>query len=172
MFKKHFYWAAIRALEDGKDDAMMLAVRFVEGGLAHLTDDHSLCEDKHTGLRHSKLKKGGPAYKALLEWAREAATDSKAIFFTCCRKFARTESLHRVNNKYGGKLYFYRKSYPARVALAQLNYTGHRDVYASVLEVDSARAREAGTIGQEDPELQKPRRCVGNRSITTFAELS
>jgi hypothetical protein len=169
LFKNHFYWAAMKALEDGEDDAMMLAVRFVEGGLAQLIDDHSLCEDRHTGLRHSKLKKDGPAYRALLEWAREAATDSKAIFFTRCRKSARTESLHRINNKYAGKLYFYRKSYPARVALAQLDYTGHRDIYASLFGVDSARAREAGTVGrEEDLGLHKPKKVRSEKKHYNF----
>jgi hypothetical protein len=135
-----------------------MAVRFVELLLRHLTDDHQLCEDNHTGLRHSKLKKGGPAYKALMDWLRDVATDSKFIFYTQKRLSAGLEGLHRVNTKYACKLYFYNSSYEARVALAQLDWTDHRELYRPREELDTARARKAGTVGQKDvPKAKKVR---------------
>jgi hypothetical protein len=158
MVKNHWYWSAEQSRIEGKDDVNTFHVRFVEGLLRHLCDDHSLCEDPHTGIRHCKLRKDGVAFKALEAVLRSFAMDARLAYYTRCRVSENIEGLHRLNIKYAAKTLYFSTSYEWQVASAQLDWNAHRHLYRARSEVDNSRKRAAGDAAASS--ITPPRKKV------------
>jgi hypothetical protein len=129
----------------------------------------SLCEDNHIGLKHTKLRSNGVAFKALEAVLRSFGIE-KLGYYTRCRVSANIEGLHRVNLKYAAKTFYYSSSYEFRVALAQLDWNNHRHLYQARSTVHNARKRAAGEHG-EPSSMPKKKVRIEAKSYNFRAEI-